>query len=268
MQIAEGTSLKWRALGIPSERLAARFSSQIINVSAANRGLALRNRIGAASKHITIYNGVPDTPFRAKPGAGDTPHLIMVARFVPQKAQGALLQAVSQLSSPVKLSFVGEGPLRPTVEAEARRLGIGKHVEFLGERRDIPELLAQAHLFVLATNWEGFPLSILEGMRAGLPVVYRTDVGGVREAIVPSETGYVLPDNSPATWLACLQPLVDDPALRARLGESARARYESLFTLSGMVRQTLAVYRSVAPQGATIETAAGSKTTIPSLLSK
>lgn len=265
---AEGTSLKWRAFGIPSERLAARFSSRIINVSAANRGLALRHRIGDERKHLTIYNGVPDTALRARPGDDGVPGFIMVARFVPQKAQGVLLQAVARLDRPVRLTFVGDGPLRAAQELEARRLGIQERVAFLGERRDIPELLSQNHVFVLATNWEGFPLSILEAMRAGLPVV-STDVGGVREAIIPGETGFVLPDNDPQTWCACLQSLLDSPALRQRLGDAARARYESLFTLSGMARQTLAVYRSIVPQLVADDADPGSqKTSLPSLLSK
>ncbi len=265
---AEGTSLKWRAFGIPSERLAARFSARIINVSAANRGLALQNRIGDEGKHLTIYNGVPDTALRAKPGEGDPPRFIMVARFVPQKAQGALLRAVAQLDRPLRLTFVGDGPLRAGLEQEARRLGIQERVEFLGERRDIPELLSQSHVFLLATNWEGFPLSILEAMRAGLPVV-STDAGGVREAIVPGETGFVLPNNDPSTWCACLQSLLDSPALRQRLGDAARSRYESLFTLSGMARQTLAVYRAVVPQIVANEAATGlRKTSLPTLLSE
>src|SRR5712664_2638836 len=113
---AEGTSWKWRVAGIPAERLAGWFSSAIINVSDANRELALRHRISDQKRMLTIWNGIADTPHRARPGASGVPRIVMVARCAEQKDHGLLLRAFAQLTRPAKLVFVGDGPLMPALQ--------------------------------------------------------------------------------------------------------------------------------------------------------
>lgn len=239
---AEGTSWKWRVCGTPAERLAGFFSSAIINVSEANRQLALRHGIAESERMLTIWNGIPDTARRARPDAPVAPTVVMVARFVPQKDQSLLLHAFARAKSSAKLVFVGDGPLLSAVKEEANQLGLGNRVRFLGQRFDIAEILADAHVFALATRWEGFPLSILEAMRAGLPVV-ASDVGGVSEAIDDGVTGYLANCGDVDQFHARLQALLDDPGLRRRMGNAGRARYQSHFTLQQMLAKTLAVYR-------------------------
>ncbi|MBI1789608.1 MAG: glycosyltransferase family 4 protein [Acidobacteria bacterium] len=241
---ADGACLKWKIAGIPSERLAAAWSSALINVSRANRDLALRYRIASRKRLLVIHNGIGDTLHRAAPARADVPVIAVVARCCVQKDQSLLLRALSRITLPVRAVFVGDGPTRPALEAETRQLGLRDRVAFLGQRLDVPEILAAAHLFALPTKWEGFPLGILEAMRAGLPVV-ASDTGGVAEAVVDQETGFLVPRGDLDSLRARLEQLLDSPALRRRMGDAGRKRYEAEFTLDAMLRKTLSVYRHV-----------------------
>lgn len=240
---SEGTSLAWRALGRPCETLAALCSKQIITVSEANRAAAIEKHIARPEKFVTVHNGGQDTQYRAKPGAGDPPRIMMVARFAAQKNQKLLIETVAKLKSPVVLSLIGDGPLRPQAEQAAAACPAHIKVEFLGQRQDIPELLSQADLFVLSTNWEGFPISILEAMRAGLPVI-STDVNGVREAVDDGQTGFLVKPRDGSGLLLALERLVFDPSLLERMGTRGRAKFEQYFSLDAMLAKTQLVYES------------------------
>ena len=241
---AEGTSWKWRYAGIPAERLAGLWGSAIINVSEENRRLAMQHRIAGANRMFVIWNGIPENGQRSRPDDTVTPRIVMVARFVEQKDQSLLLKAVARLDRPVILTFVGDGPRLAAARAEVNGLGLADRVEFLGQRHDVTKLLATSHIFALISNWEGFPLSILEAMRAGLPVV-ASDVGGVREAVIEGETGFVVGCGDAAEVQGRLGELVDNPLLRRKMGDAGHARYRSHFTLESMVRKTMAVYDAV-----------------------
>jgi glycosyltransferase involved in cell wall biosynthesis len=171
--------------------------------------------------------------------------MAMVARFEAQKDHPTLFQALAGLTQQSwQLDLIGNGPLMPDMEALASRLGIGDRVHFLGQRMDVDEILAQAQISLLVTNWEGFPLSILESMRAALPVV-ASAVGGIDEAVREAETGYLVPRGSVEQLRERIATLLSDVALRRRLGASGRARFEQHFTLEHAVRKTLAVYQDV-----------------------
>ncbi len=241
---AEGTSWKWRTIGLPVERAISRFTDCIVNVSEENRRLALRNGVGREPQQITIHNGVADTNLRADPGVSTKAGIICVARFVPQKDQALLLRALHRIASDAMLMFVGDGPTRGEIEALAATLRLSDRVQFLGERRDISELFAAAQLFVLPSRWEGFPLTILEAMRAGLPVI-ATDVGGVREAVQHSHTGFLTNVGDEADMAQKLETLLSSAELRRQMGAAGRARYEELFTRQGMLKSLCAVYDAV-----------------------
>lgn len=255
---AEGASRLWKLVGTPSERLAAGWTSKIITVSESNRTLALSKRIGSAEQIVTIHNGIADTPLRAQPAGGGTPRIVMVARFAPQKNQLQLIEAAAGLDMPFRLTFVGDGPTRPAAEAAVRRFNLNDRVEFLGVRKDTDEILASASIFVLATNWEGFPITILEAMRAGLPVV-ATDVDGVREAVIEGETGFLVPRGDTASLRERLQLLLASGPTRARMGHNGRKRYETGYTVGAMLRKTESVYASICPK------AVGSEQTLQSI---
>lgn len=259
---AEGTSWKWKLIGTPIERLAARWSSAIINVSEANRQLALQRGVRSGGAMLTVHNGIADTAHRASVGGCDAPAVVMVARFAPQKAQAALLEAASGIDLPFRIVFVGDGPTRPALEQMSERLGLAKKVEFLGERRDVARILAASQIFALPTNWEGFPLSILEAMRAGLPVVV-SDVGGVKEAVLDGETGLLSAAGDIGGFREGLRRLIEDASLRVRLGHAGRARFEREFTVNGMLQKTAMVYQRCAGSAALVPASVASDILTP-----
>ncbi len=230
-----------------AERLAAPLSSRVITVSEHDRQLAIRLGVLPAQKVVTVHNGMPDVLSPSLGGPSASPlRMTMVARFQDQKDHGLLLTALSGLMGiPWELDLIGDGPLQAAVEAQARRLGIAERVRFLGLRRDVAELLAQSQLFVLATRWEGFPYTILEAMRAGLPVV-ASDVGGVQEAVVHGETGFLVPRGDEQALRQRLSDMLASPDLRRRFGAAGRQRFEATFTFDRMIDKTAAVYHEAA----------------------
>jgi glycosyltransferase involved in cell wall biosynthesis len=221
-------------------------ADRTITVSEYDRQLALRAGVLSESRMVTVHNGIPDVPpaLRANPAA-TPPRLVMVARFGPQKDHPTLLRALAGLRDlPWHLDLVGEGPLLSQTRSLAVSLGLGERVQFLGQRMDVDRILANAQIGLLITNWEGFPLSILEAMRANLPVV-ASNVGGVAESVTDGMTGFVVPQGDADVLRDRLGRLLADPALRASLGMRARAEYETHFALERSVSKTLAVYESV-----------------------
>jgi len=142
------------------------------------------------------------------------------------------------------LDFVGDGPLLGRAKNLVREYGLGSRIRFLGFRDDVAQVLSTAHVFVLASKWEGFPLTILEAMRAGLPVV-ASDVGGVSEAVVEGKTGYLVPREDVECMSMVLRTVVSSPGLRERLGGAGRERYEERFVFQRMFRKTVDVYEHV-----------------------
>lgn len=227
------------------ERLAGPLASRIITVSEFDRKLAIEAGIADPGRIVTVYNGIPDVSpsLRADAGAAP-PRLVMVARFGPQKDHRTLLHALSGLQDlPWTLDLVGDGPLTAEMQSLAASHGLGDRVRFLGQRLDVPDILAKAQISVLATNWEGFPLSILEAMRASLPVV-ATAVAGVPESVSDGETGYLVPRGDVTSLRDRIQRLLRDPELRRRQGKAGRLEFERRFTLETFVDRTVAVYEA------------------------
>jgi glycosyltransferase involved in cell wall biosynthesis len=228
------------------ERLAGPLATRIITVSEFDRGLALEARIAGPDRVVTVHNGMPDVApaLRADPARSPV-RLVMVARLGPQKDHPTLLRALAGLQElPWELDLIGDGPSTAQTAALASSLGVGGRVRFLGQRTDVEQLLARSQVGLLVTNWEGFPLSILEAMRAGLPVV-ASSVGGVGESVQDGETGYLVPRGDVALLRDRIGRLLASPELRGRLGANARTRYEQRFTLGRCVSRTLAVYHDV-----------------------
>ena len=228
------------------ERMTAPWAARIITVCESDRAAALRTRVAPRQRVVTVHNAMPaiDERLRARPCLSP-PRLVMVARLSYWKDQPTLLRALAGLQElDWQLDLVGDGPLREPLQALVEELGLGSQVSFLGYRRDIPEQLAAAQIFVLISKWEGFPRSILEAMRAGLPVI-ATDVGGVRESVVDGTTGFVVPPGDVAHLRDCLRRLITTPELRACMGEAGRARFEQRFTFDRLVEKTTRIYTSV-----------------------
>jgi glycosyltransferase involved in cell wall biosynthesis len=228
------------------EGLVAPMSSHIITVSRADADLARRRLPISKLRISTVHNGI-SAALGEHPATCDAqpPLLIMVARFEDQKDHATLLTALSFIGDlPWRLDLVGDGPLMDARIRQARSLRIDSRIRFLGARSDVPRLLAQAQLFVLATRWEGLPISILEAMRAGLPVV-ASNAGGVAEIVVHDETGLVVPPRDPPALATALRHLIADPARRAAMGVLGQARFLERFQFSSMYEKTMGIYRRV-----------------------
>jgi glycosyltransferase involved in cell wall biosynthesis len=227
-----------------AERLAAPFAECIINVCKFELELALACRVACSDRLVVVHNGVCDVPDNLRARCDiDPPLLVMVARMEPPKDHVILLRALSGLRHlQWKLQLIGNGPLSSDVRRLAINLGIDDRIRFEGACLNVSERLAQAQLFVLCSRFEAFPLSILEAMRAGLPVV-ASDVGGVREA-VDQDTGLLVPKADVAALQNALATLISNRGLRAQMGLAGRRRYEQLFTFDLMFDKTLQLYQS------------------------
>lgn len=211
--------------------------------------MAERHGISARHGSEVIHNGMHDIApeLRACPGIAP-PHIAMVARFEPPKDHQLLLTALSRLQDcEWTLEFVGGGAGLNRARQAAAQLGLEKRVLFSGSSPNVAERLSRAQLFVLTSHSEGFPRSILEAMRAGLPVV-ASDVGGIAEAVTP-QTGILAPRGDATALTEALRRLIDQPELRVKLGVAGRARYERLFRFSTTFSKTAALYERVVPGG-------------------
>lgn len=228
------------------ERTTAALAARIITVCESDRAAAVRAHLTSSDRLVTIHNAMPeiDETLQASPG-NSPPRLVMVARLSHWKDQPTLLQALSGLKDlKWQLELIGDGPLRKQLEDLTQSLDLTSRVTFLGFCRDVPERMAEAQLFLLISKWEGFPRSILEAMRAGLPVI-ASDVGGVRESVVDGTTGFVIPRGDVAYLRECLRKLITSTDLRVCMGKAGRARYEEKFTFDRLVERTTKVYESV-----------------------
>ncbi len=241
---ADGIGALQQRIAVPLEKLAAKCGGHIITVSKSNAQQCLARAIAPGERVRTIWNGIPDVPERAEPGTNSTRNVLMVARFASQKDQLNLIHAMAGVAGSWRLQFAGDGPLRAECEAAARELGIASRVEFLRTRDDTAHLLAEADLFVLSTKWEGLPLSILEAMRAGLPVV-ASRVGGVAEAVTDGVTGFLTSPGDVHDLRFRIQQMIGSRELLSRMGAAGRKRFDRDFRIETMMQATLAAYREV-----------------------
>lgn len=228
------------------ETMAAPLANRIVTVCEHDRQLALKYRVSTPDRITTIHNGMP---WAQAPGASAGDHngnvrLVMVARFGPQKDHATLIRALAGLSNPDwQLDLIGGGdemPIRELVQAQ----GLQEHVYFRGEREDVPDWMAASDIFCLISNYEGFPRSILEAMRAARPVV-ASDVAGVGEAVLDGETGRLVPRGDVASLREALAALITDRAQLGKLGAAGRQSYEQHFTLAHMADQTFRLYQQL-----------------------
>ncbi len=194
----------------------------------------------------TLRNGID---IRRFPYSGPDPRgaALTVARLSPEKDLANLLHAVAHLRPSIPgflLRIAGDGPLRGDLQRLRDELQLRECVEFLGERRDIPELLAHAKLFILPSKTEGISLTILEAMARGLPVV-TTRVGGNPEVVLEGETGLLVPSQDPRSLAEAIARIWADDAMGRRMGEQARLRVEKEFEIRAMVAQYEAIYQEL-----------------------
>ena len=222
------------------EKTTAPFANKIICVSEYDRSIGIEAGMNS-EQLITVHNGMTDISpdLIANPAQAKTVKVAMIARFDRQKDHETIIEAFKGLNA--ELILVGDGPSMLRAQQQVERLELSKQVEFLGFRQDIAQILARVQIFALISHWEGLPCTIIEAMRAGLPVV-ASDVGGVKEIVIDSQTGYVIPRKDVNTLRERLAYLINNESARASMGILGRQKYDSELTFRHMYHKTFAVY--------------------------
>jgi len=205
-----------------------------------------------------ISNGIPtdryarpQTPrkeWRAREGFGENDVLfVCVARFAPQKNHALLLRAFAQrpASDPnAHLVLVGDGTLREKLEEQVNNLGLARQVHFLGLRTDIPDVLGAMDVFVLSSDYEGNPLSVMEAMAAGLPIV-STAAGGVPDLFESGKEGLIVQPGDVQGLSNSMSFLLGNRELRQSLGMAAPRRARENFDVATMVQAYQEFYENL-----------------------
>ena len=203
-------------------------------------------------RSATVFNAIKvhiirePAEIRREFGAEDAELVVNVGRYVEEKNQGLLLDAVALLRETrprLRALVIGYGDLEPNLREHAKRLGLDGVVTLTGPRQDAVAIVAAADAFAMTSASEGLGLVVLEAMAVGCPVV-ATAVGGVLDMVRDDETGLLVPDGDAKALAEALGRLLEDTALRRRLAEQARRLAEREFSVKGMVDQYEAVYES------------------------
>lgn len=188
---------------------------------------------------------------RAATAPGGVTRLLFVGRLAPQKNLPLLLTVVQRLraagGTDFRLTLVGDGPEEAALRAQAARDGLLSHVEFRGavSRDDVVGVFAEADVFVLTSDYEGFPRVLMEAAAAALPVV-STTVSGADEAIADGATGYLAPIGAADALAAALRRLIESPELRQRLGAAAREHVRAKLDPATNTAGQLAIWQRLA----------------------
>lgn len=246
---ADGINKYKRKLYIAIERFLAPLASKIITVCESDRLLAIKYKVCPESSIVTVHNGMPEIPIDliSRP-INESARIIMVARFESQKDHKTLLLALANLTKlDWTLDLIGDGPLMESIIDYSKKLGIDQRINFLGRRWDVPSILAKSDIFVLTSFWEGFPRSIIEAMRAGLPII-ASNVAGVSEAVLDTQTGFLIHPSDHINLEHKLKDLILDPDTRNALGRRGRDRYLNYFTFEKMASKNLYIYTTALPK--------------------
>lgn len=242
-QHGRGCGPGWKSLW--QFRVANRLADCVVGVSEDAARLCQEQDRASRSRIQCIWNGIDVERFSFS-GPASQPTAISVARLSPEKDFPTLLRAVRIVTHShrqFRLQIVGDGAERPRLEQLARELEIQNHVVFLGERKDVPELLRSAGFFVSSSKTEGISLTLLEAMAVGLPIV-TTRVGGNPEIVLEGVTGKLVPALNPDALAAGIVQMIDLQPQWPQMARAARQRVEENFNIRGMIRQYEELYQT------------------------
>ena len=197
-------------------------------VVANSQAAAARLRLeGVTTPKIeVIHNGIDLAAFPPHQYSARPRRIAMVACLREEKRIDVLIAAAPRILArypDAEFWIVGDGSCRAQLVAMARQAGVLSRFQFLGHRDDVPAVLSNVDLFVLASRSEAFPNSLIEAMAAGLPVV-ATAVGGIPELVADGHTGRLVPPGDAEALAHALLDLLDGPTRAAELGRAARHR--------------------------------------------
>lgn len=245
-----GVSPVKRIIYTAIEHMMLGITSKVICVSEFDRQLAKRWFLHNYNRIVTVHNGIVDQKFISSTVREYTLplKLVSVARFSHQKNNMELIRAVEQInklySDSLQLNMVGDGPLLSEAQTYVTSHKLENDVHFLGSRTDVDDILNQNDIFCLISNYEGLPISIIEAMRAGMPII-ASDVGGVNELVQDEVNGFLIPRRNISELVDKLKYILEYKKLIKSMGEASRKIYEEEYTADRMNQKILSVYNEV-----------------------
>ncbi len=222
------------------ERVVSGFSTRVIFVSKHDMEIGIRNGWASKTNACLIYNGIPKPDISDKTDhSSRMPVIAFVARLNEPKMPEFVIRVSKKLFQAGynhKLIIVGDGPKLESCRDLIRLFGIEQQVVLLGRCSNVTKLLSSVDIFCLFSKWEGLPISIIEAMMCGLPVV-ASDVGGIPELVEHGKVGYLIPGFDENLATEHLKELICDKRKREFFGEQARVVASSKFNVTGMVEQ-------------------------------
>lgn len=239
--------------------VAARLADAHVAVSQSTADFMLKHKEVPSAKLHVVQNGIDLSRFRPDSMARERirselgiPQGAWVAGAVGRLSQvknhALLLRAAAAAGvlsgDDGRLLLVGDGPEAAPLRALAEELGISDRVVFAGERHDVPELLSASDVFVLSSNSEGLPLSMVEAMATGLPVI-STAVGGIPALVADGETGFLVPSGDVDALAAKLATLKADPAQATAMGKRGRKLALGRYSAERMMASYMDIYEAL-----------------------
>jgi glycosyltransferase involved in cell wall biosynthesis len=268
-----GRLCAWR-LGIPSilhehanhidtpwfqkiaDRLLAPHTDLAIAVSESTAEFTIRARLMPAERTKVVYLGAPLDEFArartpeevaaARQALGIAPPTLAigtVTRLMPSKGNEYLVQAVREIAQRLpqaRVYIAGEGELEPDLKTQARALGLGDRLVFLGFQRDVAAVLSALDVIVFPSLWEGTPLTAFEALATGKPIV-ATDADGLLDILTDRKDALIVPKRNPGALARAIIDVCEQPGLAARLAEEAR-RTGARFDIGVFVRKMERLY--------------------------
>ena len=241
-------SVATRLLGAVIELICSWLCDSIICVCNTDRIAARRIPLFSDRKITVIHNGIPATVNfhdKANPRAmriNSNVVFVSVARLDDQKNHASLISAFATINrNDWRLILVGDGPRRNTLNELVSSLDLAANIVFLGRRNDVDDILSSSNCFVLSSNWEGFPVSIIEAMRSGIPVI-SSNVGGVSEAVRHLDSGLLVQPCDTEGLASAILFIIENPVLSVKMGARGLQIYRDSFTIEKMLSRTLDVY--------------------------
>lgn len=198
-------------------------------------------------KITVIRNGVDTEKFSFTERHNDPPVVIVVGRFFPVKRHDLAIRTSAELQRRGlrhKIVFAGDGPLRGAAENMAKEILPEGYYEFLGAVKDMPKVYAMADILLITSSYEGIPVSMLEAMATGLPVV-STRVGGIPEVITDGVEGFLVSPEDEGAIADRLGFLVKEEENRLRMGANARQRILQSFSLDKMTDEYISLFNKI-----------------------
>lgn len=249
----EGVPFFKRVLYSVIENIMLNITSKCFCVSEYDRCLAKKWFLRDSHKIITVHNGIGDDGLQRDAivrmlDNGSILRLIMVGRFSKPKDHMLLIKSVYDINKKypgqVHLSLVGDGDLFAVANQYVVANNLGDFIVLLGESTCVDSLLTQSDVFCLISNYEGLPISIIEAMRAGLPVI-ASDVGGNNELVVDGVNGYLVSRGDRKGLVQAIEKLIKDRNLITEFGKRSQEKFRMEFTFSAMMQKIESAYRDV-----------------------